>query len=335
MKNNALRAPLIKSAVLLAVLSLIIYLTISSPEGSIWSSLQAIFYTVFKAAQLGVGLILALGLCFIVLGGIFFGCVAMISTDNAKKMYNDLLQYVSDKAGSMKSLIQIDGKLGSRGNSRGFPASLNKNLAGLQASVKNLEQSWRAMDERIGALLSRVEQIEQDESITKLSDWLRKEEEKTEGVQESLAQFDQQLQQMKEQSSLSVGAMQKVTGRTEVLENQNSEAFSTVSSLEKRIEALASKLESVQPVHEKGEKKQVEGALEQKNNIEPRLFSYVENPKDKEKLQQIVTETMQEEMTYAQVIEHLSKNVGKKTAKVLAEHPSLTKEFIRECRRNK
>jgi hypothetical protein len=61
----------------------------------------------------------------------------------------------------------------------------------------------------------------------------------------------------------------------------------------------------------------------------------VENSEDKKKLQQIVTETMQEEMTYAQVTELLSRNVGKKTAKVLAEHPSLTKEFIRECRRNK
>lgn len=344
MTNNMLRAPLLKSAVLLAAFSLIIYLTLSSPEGSVWSSLGAIFYAVFKAAQLGVGLVLALVLCFAVLGGIFFGCVAMISTESARKMYNDLQQFASDKAGPVKSLIRTGGQQEAKGMSREFAASLKNDIAVMNTSMENSIQAQRLLDERVAALQSRIEQIEEDESITKLSDWLRAEEEKRKDVQGALEQFDQQLHQMKAQMEdigtkaqnvPSMDALQEIAGRTDALENRNRESSSSVSSLQEQVEALTTKLESVKPVNTESEQKRGTEGSEQEKTSEHRLFSYIEDPGDKAKVQQLVADTLQAEMTYAQAAEHLTENVGKKTAKVLAEHPSLTKEYIRECRKNK
>ncbi|HHO47587.1 MAG TPA: hypothetical protein ENN06_03905 [Desulfobacteraceae bacterium] len=89
MNNNMLRTPLIKSALLLAGLSLIIYLTITS-GGSVLGSLQAIVVGIFRGIQLVVGLFLALFLCIAVLIGIFLGGMAMVSRETAARMANQL-----------------------------------------------------------------------------------------------------------------------------------------------------------------------------------------------------------------------------------------------------
>ncbi len=342
MKNSMLRAPLIKSAVLLAVFSLIIYLTISSPEGSVWNSLQAVLYTVFKAAQLGVGLVLALALCFAVLGGIFFGCVAMISTDSARRMYNDLQGYVAEKTEFVKSLIGQKVQQGGETVVGELTASLRRDIEQLQASVNNLIQTQKAADENIAALRSRVEQGEQEETVTKLSDWLREEEEKSAGMQASLDQLDVKLQQVQEQvDSLgrkiqdvpAKGAFQEITGRTAALESRNSDLLSAVNVLQEKLDSLGTELQTALSTTAESGGEQQTAVHEQENEDEHRLFSYIKNSGEKEKVRQLVRDTLDKDMTYAQVIEHVSGNVGKKTTQVLADHPSLTKEYIREARK--
>jgi archaellum component FlaC len=344
MKNSMLRAPLIKSAVLLAVFSLIIYLTISSPEGSVWSSLQAIFYTVFKAAQLGVGLILALALCFAVLGGIFFACVAMVSTDSARKMFHNLRQFASDKTESITSMIGEGRPQWAKGISGELAASLRNDMAELHASMKNLGQAQRLIEEGNTALRTRVEQVEQDETVSRLSDWLRAEEEKTQGVQEALEQLTRQMQQMREQvdgmeqkieNVLPEDALQEITGRTDILENRNRDLLSAVQTLQKKVDALEAELQAVRTGPAAGEGQQAAGVSEQENSTAHRLFTYIESSGEKAKVQQLVADTLDEEMTYAQVTEYVSGKVDKKTARVLADHPSLTKEYIREARKGK
>lgn len=63
MNSDILRAPLIKSAALLAVVSLLVYLTATSAEGSLWSSLGTLLVGTFRVVQLGLGLIVALLFC--------------------------------------------------------------------------------------------------------------------------------------------------------------------------------------------------------------------------------------------------------------------------------
>ncbi len=344
MKNDMLRAPLIKSAVLLLVFSLIIYLTVTSPEGSIWSSLGAIFYTVFKAAQLGVGLILALVICFAVLAGIFFVCVAMISTDSARKMYNDLQKFASDKTKAIKSLAPSGGNRRSQVMSEQFAAALHNNMVELNSSVAKLKREHDENGELLSALQSRLEQIEQDESITKLSDWLRKEEEKSKEVHYALERFDRQLQQMKNlaederqkvQVATPVNIVEEITGRTDALENLSRDSLSSISALQKKVEALSQKLDSVQSVPaESSQKKTLKVSVKNKTP-QQRLFSYIASDDDQKKVEQLVAGTLEKEMTYAQVVEYVSQNVTKRVAKVLKDHPKLTTDYIREYRKKK
>ncbi|MDH3330394.1 MAG: hypothetical protein OEM01_14280 [Desulfobulbaceae bacterium] len=342
MRNNMLRAPLIKSAVLLAAFSLIIYLTVSSPEGSLWSSIGAIFYTVFKAAQLAVGLILALFVCFAVLMGIFFGCIAMISRESAVKMYDQLRQFVQDKFNAVQSLTRMGGRQEAQDSSDDSFPRLDKIPTQINISLENVRKSQRALEEKVFALQSRIEQTEQDESITKLSDWLRAEEEKTQDVQASLDLVDQQIQQLKKQtedmlekleSISSEFSSKQVTGRIETLEKNNNDCFAGVSSLQEKIDSLYREMNDLRKSLSRALKEKGEISPAQDDEVEHRLFSYIENSQDKEKIVRLVAETLDQDMTYAQVTEHVSANVSPKTAGILAEHPTLTTDYIREYRK--
>jgi hypothetical protein len=52
-----------------------------------------------------------------------------------------------------------------------------------------------------------------------------------------------------------------------------------------------------------------------------------------EKIEQLVTETLDKEMSYDRVIEHLIAQTEGSTAEIIAAHPSLTRDYIRYRRK--
>lgn len=321
MKNSMLRAPIIKSAVLLIFLSLIIYLTVTSPEGSLWSSIGIIFYTIFKAAQLAIGLVLALLVCFAVLVGIFFGCVAMISTESAAAMFAQFRQFIRNQ---YEPFIALIGKKGEQTQS---------SIPDYSSRFKELEKSQEVMVEKILALQDRVEQTEQDESITKLSDWLRAEEEKAGKVQASMEMFDRQLDQLKEQVESMTAKLEIITSsptagevndKVIILTQSNDVLASEMKELKERVGSLATDFSEFRADLVESETQEDE---------EHRLFSYIDDSVEIGKIQKLVADALSQEMTYAQVIEHVKASVASKIADILAEHPSLTKDYIKECRK--
>ena len=154
MNDNMLRAPLIKSAIVLAAFSLIVYLTITSSDGSVWGSLQAILLGVFRAVQLVVGLVLALILCIAVLIGIFLGAVAMVSRETAARMANQLrdtasarLEVVvsflrSSRVGAMvgghdQEIVEMAGRLGRQEEKI---TRLEEAIARIQAELRDVRE---------------------------------------------------------------------------------------------------------------------------------------------------------------------------------------------------
>jgi predicted nucleic acid-binding Zn-ribbon protein len=67
---------------------------------------------------------------------------------------------------------------------------------------------------------------------------------------------------------------------------------------------------------------------------EHRIFSYFDDPADKEKLAELVASTLDKDMSYKQILNFLAKKFGKEKGKIISSHPSLTKEYIRQCRKN-
>lgn len=342
MENNRLRTPLINSAILLAAVSLIIYLAVSSPGGSIWSAIGAIFYAFFKGIQLAIGLVLALLVCLAVLIGIFFGCVAMVSRESAARMYQQLQGFVIGQFNLARGVVMEDVVPKTQDAPVVSPAGqADKGFFSDRSSLADIQKVQSTFEEKLNSLQSRIEQSEQDESITKLSDWLRAEEQKTEEVKASMELLDQQMRQLQksveevaekltaDSSADILGAMQE---KIADLVKSNSNRDADIGTLQRKVDALNSELKAVQEKLTLFEEER-KSIQEQDESGKHRLFSYIENEQEKEKIQQLVTEAMDQEMTYAQATDYLVENVSPDTAKIIADHPALTKEFIRENRK--
>ncbi|MCI5209023.1 MAG: hypothetical protein D3910_09545, partial [Candidatus Electrothrix sp. ATG2] len=68
---------------------------------------------------------------------------------------------------------------------------------------------------------------------------------------------------------------------------------------------------------------------------EHRIFSYFDNQTDKDKLAQLVRSTLDQDMSYKQVLNFLAKEFGTEKGKIISSHPSLSKDYIRQCRKNR
>jgi len=102
MKTNVLRGPLIKSAVILIVFSLLVYLTAAQPGGNVWSALGTIIVGIFRTIQFAIGLFIGVVVCLAILIGIFLGAVALVDRSSASRMYEGLRQAFADQ---MQALV--------------------------------------------------------------------------------------------------------------------------------------------------------------------------------------------------------------------------------------
>ncbi|WLE95625.1 MAG: hypothetical protein QTN59_13160 [Candidatus Electrothrix communis] len=75
-------------------------------------------------------------------------------------------------------------------------------------------------------------------------------------------------------------------------------------------------------------------AASEKKEEEHRIFNYFEEPADKEKLVALVASTLGKDMSYKHVLNFLVKEFGPVKGKIISSHPSLSKDYIRQCRKN-
>jgi len=306
-KNNKLRAPLIKSAVLLGVFSLLVYLTSTSPNGSVWSSLGQIFFGVFRTAQLGVGLILALLFCLVVLVGIFLGSVAMVSKDSAATMYRQLYQMLADRLLFLKKLVR-------------------KNDYRQVATAIGERQD--RLENGLAALNSRLERLERDDGREELEARFKYLAAEVAVSREIGNQAEKKIQVLADQ-------VEEIT--RQIRENNPgprlAELAAGLESLAKRLEALSSG--PAEPAA--GNNKDTAAAAANKGGDEDgaahRLFAYLDDPEDQEKIARLVADTFAKDMTYAQTVDYLVQEMGG-AADAIAAHPALVKDYIRYCRKS-
>ncbi|PIE58117.1 MAG: hypothetical protein CSA33_04180 [Desulfobulbus propionicus] len=128
-------------------------------------------------------------------------------------------------------------------------------------------------------------------------------------------------------------------GRVASMEQQDVASKEDVSALASLIEELQGQLrDTIESVEVPAEKdtapvEQEDGSVEERSRKEHRLLAYFDDPADQEKLRQLVEETLKKDMTYAQVMEYLVKSMGSEKGQIIADHPSLAKDFIRQRRR--
>lgn len=331
MISKMLRTPLITSAILLLVVTAIVYLTAASPEGSIFGAIGTLFVAIFRFVQLSVGLVIALLFCLAVLVGIFLGGMALVSRESAGKMTEKLRRELSDKLLLVRSIvIREDSSVAAAGNeSRDYPKE--EMFAAIEGAVDMIREDQTVADRNIEWLLDRVERLENNEELGQLA--LRQ------------ADLEQRLDEFAAGRREVLEEIKKLQGTVDEMGRQAGEnAAQPVEELNERIEELADRVNdldtnfnSLQAEFSTLKEGVARAELEEGSDIreeEHRLFAYVNNRSMQEKIEQLVTETLETDMSYAQVIEHLVKNTGRKTGEIIEAHPSLTEDYIRYRRNN-
>lgn len=327
MNNNILRTPLITSAVLLAVISLLVYLTATSSDGSLWNSLGTLLVGTFRVVQLGLGLIVALLFCLAVLSAIFLGGVAMVSRESAAKMADSLRRQVNDRLLLVRSLVIRD------------VPPLGERVAGILASQWKAELLEKMEGTVAATREAQVHAVEKIERVERRLDRIEQHGAMDIRLEDHDAQMQGiagQVQQVREQMALLQGKVDELISGSD---DKQVDAVLTdlgrrMDSLEKSMIPLQEELTRARETWAGKEGSGKDPGREGETPPEHRLFTYLEDKNMRTKVEDLVTETLDKNMSYDQVIDHLLAHSGKDTADILAVHPSLVKDYIRYRRNN-
>ncbi len=359
MKANVLRMPLIKAAGILFIFSLLVYFTSTDPEATIWTSLGTIIVAGFTTVQWLVAMSLALVFSIAFLIGVFLGAVAVFNPGTSSRMYEGLRlrligwlapinelwtnTFKSDNSEQLAALTAL---------SEDLKTEIGTDIRAGQAGLQKLEKMQNDLIARIDTLTARLTTLEEataelatNQQVEELGEELKTVVDSTAGMREVV----DSLQKKVTETSSEVAAISPETilgdlpGRLEALEQEKPEQPAAVdlAPMEKKIseiqaEVASLKMNSTVPAAAPAEKEKDES--EPENTAEAgdeghRIFSYFDSQEDKTKVAELVASTLKKDMSYKQVMDLVAKGLGS-NGKIITSHPSLSKDYIRQCRRN-
>lgn len=343
-----MQKPLVQSAlVLLAAIILIGFVAGSEAQGvlgGISSIIKGIFYSALFAIALAVALVFSV-LC---LFGIFLGAVALYSPDTSKSIYGKLVQ----------------GLLGLIPTGSSVPTKAAPPVAQEVAHEETDDVAQPAVKQEI------VEEVVEQESIEPQAPQTPSAELLVQNAQSALSddistlgtsveQLSSKHQTLGEEvatlkSTLSELPVDEVTAKASSLETSQSElaekldnCLTKITSLEKLISENGSSMkqqeDSITSLQTKMDsfsdelvelRQAVEESMDEVTAIygNHRIFNYIENEDDKLKFAELVEQAIEKDMTYAEIDTFLSESLSQDVDAIIKDHPSLTKQYIRDCK---
>lgn len=309
MKNSEFRGPLFQSAAVLAGVIILAMIAASSGAGSAGGGILAVIVGIGKTILFVIGLAVGLGVSIALLIAIFLAAVAMVSPEQASQMYSDL------KKNFAKSILTCQTPWSccdTPGSERPIDAEeyirMKQEITDLQARNTNLTGKIKELKEDTALLKGNVEAIKADNEALK-------------------AKIEDLSQTVKDLSDAENAIKELVADlTTKIQAGADQEMIVQIGNLE-RLQTQT--------------REELEGFIERLNSLEPGqkqapssgIFSYIEKDKYQALFIQKVEEALGRELTYAQIDEYLSTQLPADLVKIIKDHPSLTKNYIRSLRR--
>ncbi len=257
MKSSQLRAPLIGSAIVLAFLSLVVYFTLTTPDGSLFSSFGSIVVLILRSIQLVIGLGLALLVSLAVLIGIFLGAVAIFNASAASRMYeglrSTLASWLTPLLGALKSDQgeKIQEELASLKN--GLKNEMVRMVAPVKKELAVLEKS---AETKVTALKNKLCEVEEGVAAKAASEDLEAVNTELAALAESIKGIEATLKDLsaKVENAGKVDPAEVVgdlPARVEALEQQEVPEAVDLQPVEEKIDGLAKAIEqATKPLEE-------------------------------------------------------------------------------------
>lgn len=343
MKQCRLCNPFVSSLVMLGAISILIGLMLSS--GGFFAGIWAFIVMIFRTIQLSIALTIGIIVCLAFLIGIFLAAVAVYEGKlSAINKFEGLRAKFMAWFAMARSLCSC-----SRGKKVSESLEESPVVAGFSELVDDIQEEVSEAIESVGPDIAVVRE-EFEKKLEALESQLKTVESSrvtAEHVKETVASeisnvrdavgvADAGLKELHTRMEVVAGEVAAIKAndiigdipvRLEKLEKQEIPEPVDLQSVQNQITALQAEVAALSPVPSKSQ-----GKSEQDD--EHRLLSYYDNPTDKQKISDLVTQTMKKDMTYAQVMDFLIENMGEEGGQVISGHPSLTKDYIRQCRRN-
>lgn len=335
MKNQELKSSLIKSGIVLALCIFFIYAFAVSDSGGVAGTIASLFSGVVFL----IGLALAVVVSVAVMIGIYFGILAMYSQEVCSKTYDQFKPVLRQFLASMTSFFSSKCCATSESTQpdteseietlRDKQNVLNNQLTQIKNSVNSVQENIATLSSSINvvaeentSLDSKTKTIEEDlaskASAADVDDSLKKISNDLNTIQNSVTPLTKKITELES----AMAAQEKEEDGEDVQEIVNK----AMSSLQEEITSVKASIKDLTGASKKEEapKKSVH-----------RILTYFATKEDQDQFTTLVNEAVAKEMTYAEIGELLSNSLSKENAEIIADHPSLTKDFIRICRQKK
>lgn len=352
MKNNEFRLPLIQSGLVLVVIFLLIAFVAGSDAHGVLGGITSIFKGFYYLILFVIVLVFAIIFSIILLIAIFIGAVALYSPDTAKEMFNKLQQNSSALITSYTSCCGKDSVCSSTEVSDPTPAesdsssnedswqkyvvknedpkpdkveTLSKTLSleieNIGGEVKLLQTKNTTLSESLAGLKESVDEISASEVTTRTDQVESRQDELIEKIDTAQQKLD------------SLDAT--VTTHTQ----SSSTLIEKLDGFQAQLTALTDELELLKKTQEEPAVEEpideVKDDLVKTEEEQHRIFSYIEKKKDRELFSNSIAEAVAKDMSFAKIDDFLTQSLPKKIDSIIKEHPSLTKDYIRDCRKSK
>ncbi len=310
MKNSEFRGPLFQSAAVLAGVIILAMIAASSGAGSVGGGILAVLAWIGNTILFVIGLAVGLGVGIALLIAIFLAAVAMVSPEQASRMYSDL------KKNFTKSVLTCQNPWSccdTPGSERPIDAEeyirMKQEITDLQAKNINLTGKIKELKEDTVLLKDNFAAVQADNVALK-------------------AKIEDLSQTVKDLSDAENAIKEVVADlTTKIQAGADQEMIVQIRNLE-RLQAQT--------------REELEGFIERLNSLEPGqkhaptsgIFSYIEKDKYQALFIEKVEEALARELTYAQIDEYLSTQLPPDLVKIIKDHPSLTKNYIRSLRQD-
>jgi chromosome segregation ATPase len=311
MQNNQFKTPLLQSAAIVAaVVILVISLGSTGAEGD-GGGILGVFAGIGNTILFVIGMAVSVCISIAILVGIFLAAVAMVDKDQASQMFNDLKKKFS------QSLLTLNGACCAEKSSG--PDITEEEYELMKQSIAALQDNNIALQGEVRGLAGEKETI-QNALETVLTDNASLKE-KIEELYAKVGSLQDSEIKIKELVDELSSKLEASSANNELLD-QLQKLESTQADTRKEIETLISKVNGMEAT-----------ATEKSQEVESSgVFSYIEKEDQQLLFKEKVEEGVILEMTYAQMDEHLTENLPTDLYKVVKDHPTLTKNYIREIR---
>jgi predicted nucleic acid-binding Zn-ribbon protein len=342
MKNQELRSSLIKSGVILILCVFFIYSFASGESGGVSGTLGSLV----SAVVFIVGLSLALVVSVAILFALYFGILYLYNPetcgptfDEMKGNFSEVCQSMScgccshtTQAGTCNTNTSDDCHKPEAHKEALLAAQLTevqRELSSLQGTGATITADLDDTVSEVAKMNARLEAIEEDLSTRPTQD----------SVVESSEQVSTDLSKLKESLSPIQGSISSLEASINDLNSkiEAAGANNPQEQIDSAVNAIKEELKTMQQALATLTEQAT--ATVQTNPVEPkdeghRILSYFTNKGDAEAFATKVATAVEQEMTYAEIGEFLDDSLSAEASEVIADHPSLTKDFIRTCRQN-